>query len=195
MWESATDLNKISLDLHKSDRKPRSPGGRIGTCQRSHLQSDRTHQMRKISRAKTFKSPRSERREEQYRGAALTRPRSAERHGRLCFGFGTRSSCRICPNITGGRSCFRPEICGQWRPFGLGSRTGWLRTHAHHHRSTSQAPLVGLTTFWGPSSSGGGSSGGQVTIPIAMSRRRHPGDPPAKEVTYRAGYRKLSREA
>ena len=142
-----------------------------------------------------FKSPRSERREEQYRGAALTRPRSAERHGRLCFGFGTRSSCRICPNITGGRSCFRPEICGQWRPFGLGSRTGWLRTHAHHHRSTSQAPLVGLTTFWGPSSSGGGSSGGQVTIPIAMSRRRHPGDPPAKEVTYRAGYRKLSREA
>ena len=54
-WESATDLNKISLDLHKSDRKPRSPGGRISTCQRSHLQSDRTHQMRKTSRAKTLK--------------------------------------------------------------------------------------------------------------------------------------------
>ena len=56
-WESATDLHKTSLGLHRSDRAPRSPGGRIDICQRSHHRSDRTHQMRKFPRAR-IKSPR-----------------------------------------------------------------------------------------------------------------------------------------
>ena len=147
-WESATDLNKTSLDLHKSDRKPRLPGGATGICQQSHLQSDRTHQMRKLPAPK-LKSPRSDRpagATEQLDQLGFGLPKSLGariRDSRLGkrsrFGLSSWMIARIGRNISDRRSRLRPGTRRHQhrRSLRLRSRTGRLRIRSHHNRSTN----------------------------------------------------------